>query len=448
MREINLLVLFIPIYFLISLIKFKQIKYFAFLLASFFYFSIITENYLYNSLLFATVFATIYSLHLFKKFFTNQLRLKAGIYLIIGIFILVKYFQIYEYKNENYFILNKTPLGFTAACIYIISILNNFRNRVLISKSNETFDPIKSIFMSINGMTSLAGPFLQFKDESEIVYSRNLNKLIIYYVILLRGLSKLSMSTLLMYLIDFPISIQNTVRFHSLIVLIYSTMFLYFSFSGLSDLIKGSMGLFGFKIPDNFKFPFISQSPSDFWQSWHITLGDFFKQNFSSNIHLFFYKKKLFTNISSLISTIFVFFLIAIWHEISYKIMLWAILNSIAVYFYKKTNFKVINILITNIFILLINGLFLSKDIYNYFYIVSDIFNFSKRIDLVDVVLVSTLFVTLFFIYRSEKYIIDKLKFEASLKADYLKLLALSVMHLFIILSVGFSKTTNLYLGY
>lgn len=52
---------------------------------------------------------------------------------------------------------------------------------------------------------------------------------------------------------------------------------IYFDFSGYSDMAIGLGGIFGFSFPENFRYPFISQSVTEFWRRWHITLGAWFR---------------------------------------------------------------------------------------------------------------------------------------------------------------------------
>lgn len=52
---------------------------------------------------------------------------------------------------------------------------------------------------------------------------------------------------------------------------------IYFDFSGYSDMAIGLGGMLGFRFPENFKYPFISRSVSEFWRRWHITLGAWFR---------------------------------------------------------------------------------------------------------------------------------------------------------------------------
>lgn len=58
--------------------------------------------------------------------------------------------------------------------------------------------------------------------------------------------------------------------------LMYTTQ-LYMEFSGCMDLVNGSAQIFGIKLPENFKQPFLAKDASDFWHRWHITLGTWFK---------------------------------------------------------------------------------------------------------------------------------------------------------------------------
>lgn len=52
---------------------------------------------------------------------------------------------------------------------------------------------------------------------------------------------------------------------------------IYFDFSGYSDMAIGLGKMFGFDYPENFKYPYISTSITEFWRRWHITLSSFFR---------------------------------------------------------------------------------------------------------------------------------------------------------------------------
>ena len=60
--------------------------------------------------------------------------------------------------------------------------------------------------------------------------------------------------------------------------LILFSLQIYFDFSGYSDMAVGLGRLFGFELPVNFRYPYVSQSITDFWRRWHITLSAWFRQ--------------------------------------------------------------------------------------------------------------------------------------------------------------------------
>ncbi len=108
-----------------------------------------------------------------------------------------------------------------------------------------------------------------------------------------------------------------------LLVLLYGLQ-LYFDFSGYSDMALGLSKVFGFDFAENFNFPYISTSISEFWRRWHISLGDWFKRyvyiplggNRSGNVFL-----NLFV----------VFVLTGIWHGNSTIFLCWGIAHGILI---------------------------------------------------------------------------------------------------------------------
>ena len=55
------------------------------------------------------------------------------------------------------------------------------------------------------------------------------------------------------------------------------TLHIYFDFSGYSDMAIGLGRIFGFRFPENFDYPYISHSVTEFWRRWHKTLGGWFR---------------------------------------------------------------------------------------------------------------------------------------------------------------------------
>ena len=53
--------------------------------------------------------------------------------------------------------------------------------------------------------------------------------------------------------------------------------FLYFDFAGYSNMAIGAAGIFGFRLPDNFKNPIATTNPQDFWRRWHVSLSEWLR---------------------------------------------------------------------------------------------------------------------------------------------------------------------------
>ena len=70
---------------------------------------------------------------------------------------------------------------------------------------------------------------------------------------------------------------DRTVMFYWAYALAFS-MQIYFDFSGYSDMARGLGRIFGFSFPENFNYPFISKSITEFWRRWHMTLGGWFRE--------------------------------------------------------------------------------------------------------------------------------------------------------------------------
>jgi alginate O-acetyltransferase complex protein AlgI len=92
---------------------------------------------------------------------------------------------------------------------------------------------------------------------------------------------------------------------------------IYFDFSGYSDMAIGLGRMFGFHFHENFIYPYISRSATDFWRRWHISLGSFFRDYVY--IPLGGKKKAQYRNL------LIVWFLTGFWHGASWNFILWGL---------------------------------------------------------------------------------------------------------------------------
>ncbi len=68
--------------------------------------------------------------------------------------------------------------------------------------------------------------------------------------------------------------------------------YLFFDFAGYSFMALGIGKLMGMEVPLNFTNPFLAENPQDFWRRFHISLGDWLKENFFNPLYLFLTRKK------------------------------------------------------------------------------------------------------------------------------------------------------------
>lgn len=100
------------------------------------------------------------------------------------------------------------------------------------------------------------------------------------------------------------------------------TLQIYFDFSGYSDMAIGLASMFGFRFPENFNYPYVSRSITDFWRRWHISLSSWFRDylyiplggNRVSKARTYF-------------NLITVFLLCGLWHGASWTFVLWGMLH-------------------------------------------------------------------------------------------------------------------------
>jgi len=114
------------------------------------------------------------------------------------------------------------------------------------------------------------------------------------------------------------------------------TLQIYFDFSGYSDMAIGLGRMLGFKIQENFNYPYIARSLTDFWRRWHISLSTWFRdylfiplsyllmtESVRQKIAAGRYK----TNYRTLCSIFIVFTLCGLWHGAGWNFIAWGMLH-------------------------------------------------------------------------------------------------------------------------
>ena len=105
---------------------------------------------------------------------------------------------------------------------------------------------------------------------------------------------------------------------------------LYYDFSGYSDMAIGLGLMFGFRFLENFNYPYISKSISEFWRRWHISLATWFRQYLY--IPLGGNRKG---EVRTYWNLFFIFLVTGVWHGASWTFVLWGVWNAIFICFEK-----------------------------------------------------------------------------------------------------------------
>lgn len=126
----------------------------------------------------------------------------------------------------------------------------------------------------------IAGPIVRYTDVERELQNRTHSLEKVYCGIrrFSVGLSKkvLLANQLAEFCDVFRASEEKSVLFYWLYAVCF-TLFIYFDFSGYSDMAIGLGKIMGFEFPENFNYPYISGSVTEFWKRWHMTLGTWFR---------------------------------------------------------------------------------------------------------------------------------------------------------------------------
>lgn len=111
------------------------------------------------------------------------------------------------------------------------------------------------------------------------------------------------------------------------------TFQIYFDFSGYSDMAIGMGRCFGFHFDENFNYPYISSTITEFWRRWHISLGSFFRD--------YVYIPMGGNRRHQPLNILTVWFLTGLWHGASWNFVLWGVYFGIIIMLEKYTILKV-----------------------------------------------------------------------------------------------------------
>ena len=242
---------------------------------------------------------------------------------------LLAYFKYANFFIENYDQLTgqKTgllkialPVGISFYTFQILSYtIDVYRGEVKAQRNLILMATYVALFPQL-----IAGPIVRYIDVETELKSRQvtLEKVFLGIRCFIIGLSKkvLIANALGELCGIFKASAEKSVVFYWIYGIAFSLQ-IYFDFSGYSDMAIGLGKIFGFHFLENFNYPYVSKSITEFWRRWHISLGSWFRDYLYIPLggNRGSFKKWLF-NIA------LVWMLTGLWHGAAWNFILWGLL--------------------------------------------------------------------------------------------------------------------------
>ena len=283
-----------------------------------------------------------YTIGILTERYPRQRRLCLGFAVLIQLGIL-GYFKYTDFFIENFnritgmsipLLRISLPIGISFYTFQILSYnIDVYRGTVPAQKNLLNLATYISMFPQL-----VAGPIVRYQDIAEQLEHRSYRLEDISNGIrrFVYGLSKkvLLANVLGELCASFHSSNEKSILFYWMYATAFSLQ-IYFDFSGYSDMAIGLGKIFGFTFMENFHYPYISKSITEFWRRWHISLGSWFRDYVyiplgGSRVG----NKRMIFNI------FVVWMLTGLWHGAAWNFVIWGLYFAILLIIEKKFLFK------------------------------------------------------------------------------------------------------------
>lgn len=340
--SLTFLFYFLPIVLIIYYIvpkKFRNVVLFISSLLFYFY-----GEPKFGILMIISIFLTYVHGILMDKYPQHKKKfLISSIIISVGLLIIFKYTDfiisnINMISKGNIEMLNlRLPIGISFYTFQMISyIIDVYKGEAKVQKSFLKLATYVALFPQL-----IAGPIVRYttieKEIDDREYNfKNFSNGVRRFII---GLSKkiLIANVLADAINSFNASSEKTILFYW-IYAIATTLQIYFDFSGYSDMAIGLGKILGFSFPENFNYPYISSSVTEFWRRWHITLSTWFKDY----VYIPLGGNRV-GKIKWLRNILIVWFLTGLWHGAAWNFILWGVLYGILLIIEKLGLLKILN---------------------------------------------------------------------------------------------------------
>ncbi len=182
--------------------------------------------------------------------------------------------QLVFFKYFDFFGLG-LPIGISFYTFQALSyVIDIYWRRVRATKSLVSFGAYVSLFPQL-----IAGPIVKYTHLERELFSRlhSIGEISAGMRTFCAGLAKkVLIANPAGQMWELLAKDESLVGAH--LAVLFFALQIYFDFSGYSDMAVGLGRVFGFKFPQNFDYPYISKSITEFWRRWHITLSAWFRE--------------------------------------------------------------------------------------------------------------------------------------------------------------------------
>ncbi|MBR0537020.1 MAG: MBOAT family protein [Clostridia bacterium] len=215
------------------------------------------------------------------------------------------------------------PVGVSFFTFSVLSyLIDIYRDDAKAEKNVLTFALFVTFFPKLG-----SGPIIRYKDMAPQMHRRRLTGEMTEEGVrlFLIGLFKKVLLANQLGSLFYPIlSTENRTALAAWLGAVGYSFLLYDDFSGYSDMAKGLGNVFGFRLPQNFDYPYDSVSITDFWRRWHASLGMWFREYVY--IPLGGSRCSKAKNIRNLLA---VWLLTGIWHGANWTFMVWGLYHGV-----------------------------------------------------------------------------------------------------------------------
>lgn len=330
--SISFLIYFLPIVICLYYLAPAGLRNLVLLATSLFFYAWGEPIYVFL-MIFSIIFNYCLGRLLDRSFKLNGQTIKSKGLLIINVLVnlsILGFFKYADFLVSNINLIFGTdissielplPIGISFYTFQAMSyIIDLYKRKVQVQNNLIAFGTYVALFPQL-----IAGPIVRFKSIEEQLMKRRVDMKLFY-----SGVKRfiVGMSKKVLLANNIGLLWENVLNINSTEMTVATawlgaiafTLQIYFDFSGYSDMAIGLGKMFGFQFLENFDYPYVSKSITEFWRRWHISLSSWFKEYvyipLGGNRHGM---KRQMLNI------FIVWALTGLWHGASWNFVIWGI---------------------------------------------------------------------------------------------------------------------------